>query len=159
MKRLITILVFGCFSICALAQKSKVPAPVGYINDFENVFSVQERKSLDSLVTAFEKVTTVEVAVVTLSGKYSTKDGFDSLVTAIHNEWGVGKKEKNNGVLLAICNDYRKLRISVGSGIITILTDEEAKKIIDIIIVPEFRQQKFYEGTRKGLLAIIKELR
>ena len=161
MNRILSILLFCCVFISACAQKSKsnFPAPTGYVSDFENVFSVQERKVLDSMLTAYEKETTVEIGVVTLHDKYAGIGNFDSLVTAIHNEWGVGKKEKNNGVLLAICMPLRKMRISTGRGIEKVLTDEEAKKIIEENMVPEFRNAKYFEGTRKGLVAVMNELR
>ena len=161
MNRILSIILF-CFvfiSACAQKSKSNFPAPTGYVSDFENVFTAQERKILDSMLTAYEKETTVEIGVVTLHDKYSGIGNFDSLVTAIHNEWGVGKKEKNNGVLLAICMPLRKMRISTGRGIEKVLTDEEAKKIIEENMVPEFRNAKYFEGTRKGLVAIMNELR
>ena len=161
MNRILSIILFCCVFISACAQKSKsnFPAPTGYVSDFENVFSVQERKVLDSMLTAYEKETTVEIGVVTLHDKYSGIGNFDSLVRAIHNEWGVGKKEKNNGVLLAICIPLRKMRISTGRGIEKVLTDEEAKKIIEENMVPTFRNAKYFEGTRKGLVAVMNELR
>jgi uncharacterized protein len=161
MNRILSVILFCCVFMSACAQKSKsnFPAPLGYVSDFENVFTVQEKKVLDSMLTAYEKETTVEIGVVTLHDKYPGIGNFDSLVTALHNEWGVGKKEKNNGVLLAICVPLRKMRISTGRGIETVLTDEEAKKIIEEIMVPEFRNTKYFEGTRMSLTAIMSELR
>jgi uncharacterized protein len=161
MNRILSIILFCCVFISACAQKTKsnFPAPLGYVNDFENVFTVQEKKVLDSMLTAYENETTVEISVVTLHDKYPGIGNFDSLVTALHNEWGVGKKEKNNGVVLAICVPLRKMRINTGFGIETVLTNEEANKIIEEILVPEFRNEKYFEGTRRGLVAIMNELR
>lgn len=114
---------------------------------------------LDSMVRAFEKETTAEIVVVTLSENFAPLAKFDSMVTVLHNTWGAGKKGKNNGVLVAICNDYRRIRISNGYGIEAKMTDEETKEIIDTIFIPEFRKSEFYEGTRKGLMAIMNEIR
>jgi uncharacterized protein len=161
MSRILSILLFCCVFVSACAQKSKsnFPVPLGYISDFENLFTGQERKILDSMLTAYEKETAVEIAVVTLHDKYPGIANFDSLVTALHNEWGVGKKDKNNGVLLAICLPLRKTRISTGRGIERMLTNDEARKIIEEILVPEFRNAKYFEGTRRVLVAIMNELR
>lgn len=161
MNRILSIILFCCVFISACAQKNKsnFPTPLGYVSDFENIFTVQERKVLDSMLTAYEKETTVEIVVVTLHDKYPGIEKFDSLVTALHNEWGVGKKEKNNGVVLAICVPLRIMRINTGLGIETVLTNEEARKIIEEILVPEFRNAKYFEGTRRGLAAIMNELR
>lgn len=156
------ILILSCsvfITACAQKTKSHFPRPLGYISDFENVFSMQERKVLDSIVTAYEKQTTVEIGVVTLHDKYPGIQNFDSLVTALHNEWGVGKKGKNNGVLLAVCVPLRKMRISTGRAIEAVLTNEESKEIIEEVMVPEFRKPDYFEGTRKGLIAIMNELR
>ncbi len=143
----------------ACSQSRKFPAPVGYVSDFDSIFSLQERNSLDSMISAFEKETTVEIAVLTLDSSYCAVANFDSLVLAIHNEWGVGKKEKNNGVLIAICKKARKMRINNGDGIEAKLTDQESKQILEEEIFPEFRQGRFYEGVRRGIIAIMKELR
>ena len=147
-----------CLLITACAQKTGLQ-PTGYINDFENIFSATERRSLDSLVKAFEKETTAEIVVVTLDENFSPAEKFDSAVTVLYNSWGIGKKGKNNGVLIAICNDYRRIRITNGYGIEAKMTDEETKRIIDTIMIPEFRKQGFYEGTRKGVMEIMKEIR
>lgn len=158
MNRIISLLFCCCLFVMACAQKSGFK-PIGYINDFQNIFSPSERNSLDSLVKAFEKETTAEIVVVTLNKEFAPAEKFDSSVTALFNSWGIGKKEKNNGVLIAICNDYRMIRISNGYGIEAKMTDEKTKQIMNTIIFPEFRKQEFYEGTRKGILAIMKEIR
>jgi uncharacterized protein len=154
-----TFLICLLIAIAANSQVKKIPAAIGYVNDFNHIFSAREIKSLDSLIAAFEKETTVEIALLTIDGSYCTADKFDSLVLATHNQWGVGKKGKNNGVLIGICNEFRKIRISNGYGIVKKLTDAESKRIIDNDIAPEFRKGKFYEGMRKALAAIMKELR
>jgi len=158
-RKLISLFICTLTLSIACSQNKKFPAPVGYVNDFDHVFSVQERKSLDSLITAFEKETTVEIAVLTLDNTYCGIENFDSLVLSIHNEWGVGKEDKNNGVLIAICKQSRKMRINNGSGIEIKMTDEETRQILNKEIFPEFRQDKYYEGVRKGIISIMKELR
>lgn len=159
MNRIICILFACCLLVSACAQERKFPQATGYINDFKGIFSPRERASLDSLVKAFEKETTAEIVVVTVDSLFASREKFDSTVTDLHNAWGIGKKSKANGVLIVICNDYRRIRISNGYGIEAKMTDEETKEIVDTIILPEFRQKYFYEGTRKGIIAIMKEIR
>jgi len=76
----------------------------------------------------------------------------------IGNHWGVGQKGKNNGVVIGIAPQLRKIRIENGYGIQKILSDEETKQIIDSLIIPEFRKADYFEGTRKGLMAIIQQI-
>lgn len=160
MNRLICIIVFSCVLMNACAQEKRwYPEPVGYINDFYNLFSAAEEASLDSLVRAFGKETSADIVVVTVDTSFSSYNKFDSSVTALHNAWGVGKKGKNNGVLIVICPVYRLIRISNGYGIEDKMTNEETKRIIDEIVVPEFRSARYYEGTRNAILSIIREIR
>jgi uncharacterized protein len=159
MNRIISLLLASCLLVTACAQERRFPKPTGYISDFEGVFTPAERASLDSLVTAFEKETTAEISVVTVDSLFSPREKFVNTVTELHNEWGVGKKGKSNGVLIVICLDYRSMRVSVGRGVEPKMTDQEAQQILNTIVLPEFRQAKYYEGTRKGLLAIMNEVR
>jgi uncharacterized protein len=69
---------------------------------------------------------------------------------------GIGQKDKNNGVLLFIAKNDRKLRIEVGYGLEGALTDALSSQIIRKEITPQFKQGKFYEGINAGVDAIIK---
>lgn len=68
--------------------------------------------------------------------------------------WGIGQNDKNNGVLLLIAKDDRKLRIEVGSGLEGDLTDAESGRIIRNTITPEFREGKYFSGISKGIDSI-----
>lgn len=130
-----------------------------WTNDFENIFSESEEHILDSLVKAYEKATTNEIIIITFDSTWITNQDFDKFVLAIHNNWGIGKKGINNGIVIGICPDLRKIRISNGYGIEKKLSDEETKRIIDETIIPEFRKENYFEGTKKGILALISKLK
>ncbi len=133
--------------------------PGSWTNDFEDIFSSSERNELDSIVSEFEKETTIQIVVVTIDSTWTTAQEFDSLVLKIGNDWGVGQKETNNGIIIGISAGLRRIRIWNGDGIVRKLPDTETKKIIDEIFIPDFRQDKYYSGTRKGLMAIIDKVR
>lgn len=114
---------------------------------------------MDSIIDKFEKETTNEIAIVTIDSSWTTKESFDSLTLAIARNWGVGKKDKNNGILIGISTGLRKIRIQNGYGIEAILTDAETKKIINDIIIPEFKKGNYFEGTKSGLLALMQKVR
>ena len=65
--------------------------------------------------------------------------------------WGIGEKTKNNGVLLVIAKDDRRLRIEVGSGLEGDLTDAQSGRIITQIITPKFKQGDYYGGISDGV--------
>lgn len=135
-----------------------LPPPTGYVNDYENLFSDVEEKYLDSLIAAFDTATTIQLALVTLDSSATTKDNFDNLILQIGNQWGVGEKNANNGIIIGISKGYRKLRIQNGYSIEKILSDEETKKVIDNYFLPEFKTGDFYNGTLKGLNELMRTL-
>lgn len=143
-----------------LAQKLQVPAaPIGWTNDYEHIFTLREIEIFDSIISDFEFKTTNEIVIVTVDSSMTTIDKFDSLFLSIHNAWGVGKKDKDNGIVFGFSAGLRKIRINKGDGIAVKLSDKETKEIIDDIIIPEFKAGNYFEGTRKGLLAIMEKTR
>jgi uncharacterized protein len=135
-----------------------LPNPTGYVSDYEDLFSDKEEHYLDSLISAFEVATSIEIALITLDSTATRKDNFDNLTLEIARKWGVGKKASNNGILIGISSSHRIIRIHNGYGIEKMFSDEETKKIIDDHILPAFRRSDLYEGTLLGLLEIIRIL-
>ncbi|HQW44455.1 MAG TPA: TPM domain-containing protein [Chitinophagaceae bacterium] len=138
--------------------RDSIPKPHGYVNDYENIYTDREEAVLDSLIRAFENKTTIQMAVITFDTTMTTRDGLDVLTVRIANVWGVGQKDKNNGVVIGISRGYRRITIRNGSGIEKILTNEETKQIIDGFIIPEFRESRYFEGTYNGLVELMRVL-
>lgn len=120
--------------------------------------SFEQRKVLDSIVSKFERASTIEICIFTLDSTMTTKEGFDDFVLHIHNTLGVGKKMKNNGIVIGISQSLKKIRISNGYGIEKILSDSETKHIIDTEFIPFFKQSDYYGGTLNGLKYLITKL-
>lgn len=135
-----------------------LPKPIGFVNDYENIYSDSEEKILDSIITNFKKKTTIQIALITLDTTLVAEDSLDALILRIGNVWGVGQKEKNNGIVIGICKGYRKMRIQNGYGIEKVLTDNQTKEIIDNAFIPSFREDNYYEGTLRGLENLMKVL-
>jgi uncharacterized protein len=98
-----------------------------------------------------------EIAVVTVpdTKPSATPKAF---ATELFNSWGIGKKGKNNGVLLLISSGERRVQIETGSGIQSILPDAKAVGIIETEITPSFKQQDFDGGTLAGTKALVNVL-
>ncbi|MEO8771200.1 MAG: TPM domain-containing protein [Ferruginibacter sp.] len=180
MNRILAILIFVLFSISTtygqkhsqvtLDSTSKLnnskhkspPAPlnpIGYTSDYEHILSATEIDTLNSIIKYFEKETTIQIAIVSIDSSYTTKDDFDDFITGLGRSWGVGQKDKNNGIIIGISTGLRKIRISNGDGIEKKLSDDETKKIIDERMLPEFKQEHYFEGLRKGMAAIMVKLK
>ena len=136
----------------------KFPNQIGYVNDFEHVFSQQEVKKLNDLIVKYEKTTSNEIAVVTILTYKPYTTLFDYSLT-LANKWGVGKKDKNNGVVLVFGKKIREIRIQVGDGLIKKLTDDEAKKIVSETIIPNFKKGDFFNATKLGLIQIMEQIK
>jgi thiol-disulfide isomerase/thioredoxin len=134
-----------------------IPDPVGAVNDFEGIFTIEEAKTLDGLIKAHEQRTTNQIAIATIKSIVP----YSSLVLYsldLAKSWKIGDAEKNNGIAIVFCTTLRQIRIQNGLGLEKILTDAETQKIIDEQFLPEFRKGNYFEGTRKGLEKIIGEL-
>lgn len=135
-----------------------IPKPIGLVNDFEHLFSAKEIKELDSIIRKHQQKNSNQICIVTIDSAFTNKLNFDTFTFQLHNTWGVGEKEKNNGVVIAVSKQLRKVRINNGHGIEAILTNEQSKIIIEKIMIPQFKNEHFFEGTRNGLLAVIEHL-
>lgn len=130
----------------------KMPTYKGFVNDYANLLSTTSKSMLEDRLVQLEKDTTAEVAVVTLN----TIEGqnIDTYATKLFNNWGLGKKDKNNGVLFLIALDDRKTRIEVGYGLESVITNELARKILDEKVLPQFTTQNYENGIFSGIQAI-----
>ncbi len=142
-----------------LEKKQPALQPTGWTNDFEHILTVEQVVYLDSLIGNFENETSVEIAVVTLDTSVVDKTGFEAFVKNLSNEWAVGKKSLHNGIVIGISAGLKKIRIQNGYGIEPKLSDKETKRIIDEIMIPEFRKAGYFEGIEKTILAIISKLK
>lgn len=132
-----------------------IPEPIGFVNDFEHLFSAVEVVQLDSIIRKHQQKSNNQICIVTLDSSYTNKIDFDTFVFQLHNTWGVGEQVKNNGVVIAVSKQLRKVRINNGYGIEAIISNEQAKVIIEKIMIPQFKDGHFFEGIRDGLLAVI----
>ena len=136
-----------------------LPKPHNWINDYENLFSNEEETKLNQIISDFEKETTIEIAIVTIDTSKVSKDKFEDLSLHIARTWVVGKKEKSNGILIAISRGYQQIRIQNGDGIALILSDEETAEVIQNQFFPYFKKEEYFEGTKAGILKLIELLR
>jgi uncharacterized protein len=143
------------------SQKIKdttIPKPTGHVNDFEKIYAPDEIKTLDSTIIEFEKRTTMQIAIITIDTFMVDRKNFDGWTLKVMNAWGVGQKEKSNGILIGISKGYRRIRIQNGYGVVKILSNNETKEIIDKSFIPFFKDGKYFEGTANGLKALMKKL-
>jgi uncharacterized protein len=135
-----------------------LPKPVGWVNDFEGIFTGDEIHRLDSAISKYEKETSIEICVITIPVDAVDKKDFEAICLKIANTWGVGKKDKNNGILIAISKGHKSIRINNGLGIENVLTDAQTKTILNETIIPKLKNGNFFEGTFDGINRIMEHL-
>ena len=111
-------------------------------------------KTILNLVQNFEQNSTTQIAIVTLNSLESRS--IEELSLEIARGYKLGQKEDNNGVLLVVAPNEKKVRIEVGYGLEGVLTDAVASEIINSVMIPEFKNGNMSEGVKEGVLAIIK---
>lgn len=147
------VLFYLIFALSLYSKNLAIPRPYGYVNDFADIISFQKEKELEDLIRRFERATKIEIAVVTL--KELGDESIEDVSVKIFEEWGIGKKGEDNGLLLLIGLKERKVRIEVGYGLEDVITDSTAGRILDEYGIPYFRNNKFDEGVFSTVTAII----
>ncbi|MDP2983544.1 MAG: TPM domain-containing protein [Candidatus Latescibacter sp.] len=146
-------LVLAMLDGAALLSAQKFPSPTGFVNDFAGVMKPEAKQQLEGILADLKQKTSVEVSVVTVKDM----GGLDVSTYAVDlmKTWGIGSKEKNEGVLLLMALKERKVRIEVGYGLEPILTDARSGMIRDQYIVPYLKKNDFDTGLSQGALAIV----
>jgi len=127
-------------------------SPVGMVNDYAGILSPEEKASLESISRQIEQKTSAEVVIVlvkSLEGR-----NLEEYALEIFNTWGLGKKGKDNGVLVLVSLAERKIRIEVGYGLEEVLTDGRCGSIIRNIMAPNFRKGDYFQGLFGAVKAI-----
>lgn len=135
--------------VCALEP----PPLTGRVNDYARMLSTATAQSLDRTLAGFEQQTSNQVVVLTVPTLEG--DTIEDFAIRVGEAWKIGRKEKNNGVLLILAKKERKIRIEVGTGLQGALPDITAGQIIRNVIAPPLRKGDFDAGISAGITAII----
>jgi uncharacterized protein len=158
---LICVICAICGLLVALpARAAEVmpPAPTKYFNDFAGVIKPGTAERLNKSLEQFEKDTSSQI-VVAVFPKMESDSSIEDYVNRMFRAWKIGQKQNNNGVLLAVFVQDRKMRIEVGYGLEGAIPDAIAKRIIDNEITPRFRNRDFDGGLSAGVNALIQAAR
>ncbi len=145
------------FLTVSVAGAAAVPALRGRVNDYAQILTPEQSNALDAQLARLEQDTGHQVAVLTLP----SLDGEDieGFSIRVAENWKIGKKGFDNGVILIVAVKDRKLRLEVGYGLEGILPDLTANRIIRDYIVPLFRSGDFAAGIVSGINAVEKVIR
>jgi len=145
------------FWLVSSALAFEIPQYSGYVNDYAEMITPETEERLERTLLAFDQSDSTQIAILTIN----TLEGnsLEDLSIRIVDAWKIGQKDKDNGVLLFIAKNERKIRIEVGRGLEGVLTDLLSGRIIDQIITPYFKAGEFDQGFEAGVQAIIQATR
>lgn len=152
--RLLRTLVLVVLFIPTVAWAYTNPgSPRGYVSDFANILTEQQRQQLEQKLTSFAQTSSNQVAVVLIPSLDG--DTVENFAVKLFADWQIGQTKLDNGVLLLVAIQEHQMRIEVGYGLEGALTDAQSGRIIRDILTPAFRANDFYGGIDRGTDAII----
>ena len=155
MLRALIACCFLCLSGLAGAQALQpVPALSARVTDHTATLSADQRARLDAKLAAFERQKGAQIAVLIVASVGS--ETIEQYALRVAEAWKLGRKSVDDGALLLVAKNDRKLRIEVGYGLEGALNDATAKRIISETIAPRFKGGDFYGGIDAGVGAMIK---
>ena len=154
---ILAVLVLFSGAVASGADKKTYPRSQGYVSDYAGVMSRQAKEEVDGLLRKIEEKTTAEMAVVTV--RTTAPETIEQYAVGLFKEWGIGKKGSDNGILLLLATEDRKVRIEVGYGLEGTVTDLQSKIIIEDLMIPAFRQGGYDLGISSGVVELAKLVR
>jgi uncharacterized protein len=146
------LLVFLGISF-SVQGKELPPRSTKLVNDFTGTLNPAEIANLEEKLVAYDDSTSTQIAVV-MENTLEGEDIFDYSFR-LAQDWGIGRKGKNNGLLIYIALEDRKIFMQIGSGLEGKVTDAQTKRIIETIIKPAFRNKAYFAGLDQATSKII----
>lgn len=134
------------------ASAVSYPTVRGFVTDNANMIDSSYEEKITQLAQEIEKESTVEIAVVTVESLEG--ESMEMYAVNLFENWGIGKKDKDNGLLIIVAKDSHDYRFEVGYGLEGTVTDSMKVNIGDRIIVPNFRNGEYGKGIYESMLVV-----
>lgn len=157
MKKLILLFVLLVCCLPVTAYSLDVPRLQGYVNDYAGMISPSAKLKIEQGLKAFEQSDSTQLVILTIPSLEG--ENIEEFSIKVAEAWKIGQQQKDNGIILVVSKQDRKIRVEVGRGLEGKLTDLMAGRIIDQIIKPRFKQGDFDAGFIAGASALISATR
>jgi uncharacterized protein len=151
--RIVLFALLAAFAAVAPAAAETYPTLTGRVVDAADILDPSTRSAIATMLTSLEEKTTDQFVVATVTSLQG--QSIEVYANRLANRWALGRKDRNNGVLLLVAPTERKVRIEVGYGLESTLTNQIAQEIIDQTIVPRFRVGDMAGGIARGVGDIV----
>ena len=150
------LLTIGCFQM-GFAQ-FKIPEKPAKINeqtsvyDYYQLLSASEKSTLEQKLIKYSDTTSTQIVIAIIASTQG--ENINYLGAQWGEKWGIGQAKEDNGILILLAKDDRRIAINTGYGVEHLLTDAMSKRIIERDIIPYFKQNDYYGGLNRGVDAI-----
>lgn len=144
------VLVIG---VAGFGAETLPPPPAAYFNDYASLVSASDAQRLDAKLRRFAQETSTQVVVAVFQSLPSPS--LEDFTIRVAQSWRVGRKDWDNGAILFVFVDDRKMRIETGYGLEGALPDQLAARILDLEVRPRFRAGDWAGGLEAGIDAIL----
>lgn len=134
----------------------KKPTTQTSVYDYVEVLSSSEKQRLAQKLIRYSDTTSTQIVVITIASTQG--ENINYLAANWGEQWGIGQAKQDNGVLVLLAKDDRKIAIQAGKGTEHLLTDVTSKRIIERVIIPSFKKEDYYNGLNEGVDVIFKVL-
>jgi len=152
---LLWVLCWCSFSF-AQFQIPEKPQQETSVYDYINLLPESQKKNLEQKLIRYSDSTSTQIVMAIISS--TEGENITYLGAQWGQEWGIGQAGKDNGILVLLAKDDRKIAINTGYGVEGSLTDAMSRRIIENVIIPQFKQDDYYQGLNKGADAIFQVL-
>jgi len=156
MSRILLFVIF-LMPCVTIAQLSIPPHGGVWVHDESRLLSAGMKSELEAILKAERDSTSNQIAVLVIPSLEG--ESLEDFSIRVVEDWKIGKKGKDNGVLFLVAVKEHKIRIEVGLGLEGVLTDAMSNRIIRNNITPYFKQGDYDGGVRAGVMAIIHTIR
>jgi uncharacterized protein len=149
----VALLAFIPFLPSLASADAAIPPLTARVTDATGTLTSEQRSALEQTLQAFENKKGSQISVLIVPT--TQPETIEQYSIRVVEQWKLGRKSVDDGVLLIVAKDDRALRIEVGYGLEGVLTDATSNRIINEVIVPRFRQGDFHGGITAGVESIM----
>lgn len=155
----ILLFAIGMLCIQMVHAQFKIPKKPDFqtsVYDYGNLLSPSQKSDLENKLIKYSDTTSTQIVIAIINSTEGENINF--LGAQWGQEWGIGQAKEDNGVLILLAKDDRRIAINTGYGVEHLLTDAMSKRIIEGDIIPYFKQGDYYGGLNRGSDAIFEVL-
>ena len=146
-------ILFFIFLFTLSAHALDVPKLQGHVNDYANMISPSTKAELEKELNSFEQTDSTQIVILTIPSLEGNV--LDEFSIKAAESWKIGQKGKDNGIIITVAKQEKKIRVEVGRGLEGVLTDLAAGRIVDHVIKPKFKRGDFDGGFVAGVHSLI----